>query len=360
MYDPLNNKSGVAALTDWCGKFQPADTGLLPAPTLTGPPLGTIEFPQFLLDWLRDLHLLRRIPLCYLVPDARLLPPESIRFFHVDPTWIDRVIDGVFAAANLGSVDATYSYASLAWVRNQLNIDLASYAQSLGDFVPWKPGTDPMTGMLIRSELVRRWPDLIVRGYKVAGTPPPKPVAPATHPKKDQPPAPKSPDHELAVLRAESLSPDVSIVLFAGLPAHVQITEPHVALRFGVDTDSMKIAARDHTGTQTGGTFTVKWRTDLPSKPEQFPRTLDVANLNTQLPVLEPNTNIAVRDSSRMIALQLEQPAFVQDFIAGTDEARGSQNPNTIPPIVFSRTGKTMNFADLTAQFARVQLRRNP
>ena len=50
--------------------------------------------------FLDDIRVLRRIPLDP-VPDPDLLPPESIRFFHVNQTWIDRVIDGVFSNTNI-------------------------------------------------------------------------------------------------------------------------------------------------------------------------------------------------------------------------------------------------------------------
>ena len=109
---------GIDAVTAWCQKFQSSAGSLTPAPgaQAAGPPMGSIKIPQPLLDWLLDRLLLRGMPLCYLVPDAQLLPAESIRVFHVNPTWIDRLIDGVFAAADLGTVehDLRLRYPALA------------------------------------------------------------------------------------------------------------------------------------------------------------------------------------------------------------------------------------------------------
>src|SRR5215208_1726454 len=112
MYSPVNKKTSVAAVAEWVGKFKIENTadGLTMIPPADEKSLfDKFAFPAHLEDWLTNIRLLRHIPLCYLVPDADLLPPEAIRFFHVDYTWIDRVIDGVFSAANTGTVDATFT-----------------------------------------------------------------------------------------------------------------------------------------------------------------------------------------------------------------------------------------------------------
>src|SRR5262249_16955419 len=153
-------------------------------------PGGKLAFPDLfvperLYTWLLNLRLLRPVPLSYLVPDPALLPTESIRFFHVDPTWIDRVIDGVFAAGNTGTVDATFTYPLLQASRAYLDTGLeqlaqASLAEAATAVLPdppkdfssgasWRAAKDPMTGMLIRSELTRRWPDMIVEGFSDLG-----------------------------------------------------------------------------------------------------------------------------------------------------------------------------------------------
>jgi len=161
MYSPLNTKagtvqSGAATVSGDLAQFQvqlqsfrgaPPDGLEVDTSTFLLP--GTAVLPQRLYDWLRDLQLLRNIPLCYLVPDSALLPPESIRFFNVDRTWVERVIDGVFAAANTGTVDITYSVAMIDTVRATITQDRQWWQK------------EGLTGMLIRSDLVRRWPDMI-------------------------------------------------------------------------------------------------------------------------------------------------------------------------------------------------------
>ena len=50
---------------------------------------GTSSIPAEVIDWLARLRLLHGVPFAYLVPDADLLPPESVRFFYLDRDWTD-------------------------------------------------------------------------------------------------------------------------------------------------------------------------------------------------------------------------------------------------------------------------------
>ena len=172
-----------------------------------------VKMPERLRAFLDDLRLLRRIPISYLVPDPDLLPPESIRFFHVNQTWIDRVIDGVFSNTNVGTVDFHYSLTTLQLIRAAVD-----------------PAPGGMTGILIRSELTRRWPKMIVRAFSSAGGRRGRRV--------DDP-----------VLRAEAISRDIFIALFAGQPKRIHIREPFEGVRFGVESkpngDGYEVDQRD-------------------------------------------------------------------------------------------------------------------
>ncbi len=160
-----------------------------------------VKMPERLRGFLDDLRLLRRIPISYLVPDPNLLPPESIRFFHVNQTWIDRVIDGVFSNTNVGTVDFHYSLTTLQLIRAAVD-----------------PAPGGMTGILIRSELTRRWPKMIVRAFSstVAGV---------------------DDESTIPVLRCEAISRDMFIALFAGQPKRIHIREPFEGVRFGVESN---------------------------------------------------------------------------------------------------------------------------
>ena len=59
-----------------------------------------IEIPEMtkdIKDWLQELLFLHPIPFSYLVPDERLLPAESIRFFTIDEGWLWALIDGALS-----------------------------------------------------------------------------------------------------------------------------------------------------------------------------------------------------------------------------------------------------------------------
>jgi len=59
--------------------------------------------PQELKDWLDELRLLQGIPYRYLLPDERLLPTDSIRFFTIDQNYINALLDGVLSSVRAPS-----------------------------------------------------------------------------------------------------------------------------------------------------------------------------------------------------------------------------------------------------------------
>ena len=288
MYSKINTQSGAAWASNDMNNFAiggnqtdglTVDTAKLAFP-------ATAALPARLYDWLIGLRLLRNIPLDYLVPDSALLPTEAIRFFHVDETWVDRVIDGVFSAANTGTVDITYSVGMLETIRATLDKGLSDLAQSLVAGSTWTPDNG-MTGMLIRSDLVRRWPDMLVRAF--AG--------------EDEKSA------EMPVLRAEPISKDVYIALLAGTPSLVQLREPHVGVRFGVELDNAD---------QTLQTYQVELRNDdgsvvIPAGSANASQITFKLLPGRVVPVKE-SIAAKVGNDSRMVAIQLMRPSFVQQF----------------------------------------------
>ncbi|MDQ1396253.1 MAG: hypothetical protein QOG64_1512 [Acidimicrobiaceae bacterium] len=92
--------------------------------------------PPVVRQFLDALALLDGVPANYLIPDGRLLPPESLRFFQVDGRWIDALTAGALSLAGYPT-DATT-------------------APSPGSAVG---------GLLLRSELVSGWPTLVIDGY---------------------------------------------------------------------------------------------------------------------------------------------------------------------------------------------------
>lgn len=92
--------------------------------------------------WLDRLSLSEMVPFEHLVPDAGMLPPESIRFFHGDPGWTRAAVDGALSIGVGHTLDA------------DLN-DLARGIQS-----------PPACGVLIHSDLIEGWPKTIYTAFR--------------------------------------------------------------------------------------------------------------------------------------------------------------------------------------------------
>ncbi len=330
MYERLTISSGVQAVQQFQSAFgiESSTDGVVFASPDKSSIFTDVYLPDTLRTWLGDLRLLRHIPIAYLVQDAALLPPESIRFFNIDPTWVDRVIDGVFAASDTGTVDRVFSASLLAMSRQALDSDLAAAAEAQIPGNGWS-ASHGLTGMLIRSELVRRWPDMVLRAYKQV---------------VDNQQAPP----DVPVLRAEAISKDLYIAVFAGTPAMVHVREPNVGVRFGVEEAVpgslvWTVDGRKPDGTPTGVPLTVK-----PLNPTH--RTLDVLGLGSQL-----------GNSPRMVGLHLEQLPYVQEFKNSVDEAAGSrplsdfQNADGSLQTLSLRRGRVLDLAGLADRLTALQ-----
>lgn len=53
-----------------------------------------------ILNWITSKLYLDGIPAQYLIIDPSHLPMERLRFFHIDPNWLDCLIDGALSACN--------------------------------------------------------------------------------------------------------------------------------------------------------------------------------------------------------------------------------------------------------------------
>lgn len=247
------------------------------APDVAGVPPGyhVAALSEELLDWLADLLVLRGVPLSYLVPHPDLLPPESIRFFHVDPNFTAHLIDGALAAADLGAFDRAFHRPIALALRKQAELRLAErlFRAENHKFL----ALPQLSGLLFRSELVRRWPGMSVTGYE------------------------KSSDRSsaLQIARKDRLAAGLMIVLFAGVPRRVEIAEPLEGVRFGAEPKqggTWSIQARSPQGGFTGGTVTV---------------TVDATTRRLNIAALATAAGCA---GSGHLSLCLQQTPYVQVF----------------------------------------------
>lgn len=139
--------------------------------------------------FLTGLWNLAGVPAGYLIPDTRLLPVESIRFFQVDLLWLRSLVDGAFSIGRLTASDAETDAAQAP-----------------------KPPYPTVTGALIRSDIVSGYPGLLIDGYAGASTAAPLPQ-----------------------FLARKLTPDIMLCLFAGTLGRLDIHQRPETVHFAVE-----------------------------------------------------------------------------------------------------------------------------
>jgi hypothetical protein len=105
------------------------------------------------LKWILDKMFLSDIPSQYLVVDPNHLPPESLRFFHIDANWIDAFIDGALSVGN--HLESPFDK-----VRASIKRLVKRYIKT--PFPSGQLPSVPCFGFFMRSEIVSRFPDLRV------------------------------------------------------------------------------------------------------------------------------------------------------------------------------------------------------
>lgn len=166
-------------------------------------PLSDLSLPPVIEQWLSQASRLVGLPFNYLVPDERLLPQESIRFFYLDPLWMACLIDGAFSIGRVTQTD-----------RQQDRVRTAGLVDAAAPQV---------SGFLLRSAVVAGWPTLQVDAYDYA----------IHDQSKDEWAIDER--YHLPRLRMDRLSPHVLLCLFAGDARVVDIHEKPETIHFGLD-----------------------------------------------------------------------------------------------------------------------------
>ncbi|HTY26657.1 MAG TPA: hypothetical protein VMD51_00725, partial [Mycobacterium sp.] len=270
------------------------------------PPDGVV--PADILRALARLRLLEGVPFSYLVPDADLTPPETIRFFYLDRNATDALVQGALSVGTVNAVDRVQLAQLYPVVRDE--VDEAERLVRMKDSDA--PAVDaqgrpigvagPITGFVLRSRLVSGWPAMHVRAYATDTRPDDK-----TIPDMDT-----SPDR-VRLLRMERLAPAVLFVLFDGVPAVVHIEEPRSGIQFGVRLDpaanpaqqTAVVTVRDVLHPNNGP---LKVGGKARTVPVPFragsPGVINIKKLNDALKVV-PGTNMGASVDSAEYAMQM-------------------------------------------------------
>jgi hypothetical protein len=173
--------------------------------------------PDTVLRWLANLVLLTGVPFEYLVPDERMLPQESVRFFFVDENWIERLIDGAMSVvAGRNELDQLI-VDSLRTVMKQPIQD--SFATSIRQRLLGKDESSvseklnwPLTGFLIRSIVVDQWKGIVIENTSKGDS-----------------------TKSLTTLRLDQPAQGVLLGLYNGQLGSVTFKHPPESLHFGID-----------------------------------------------------------------------------------------------------------------------------
>lgn len=177
--------------------------------------------PKAVQDWLGQLGMLLGVPFENLVPDARMLPTESMRFFYVDTNWIESLVDGALSTGVHSDRDIRYHRVMRTVVSKVTDEAAGKLRMRQRGELAENQGEPPETlvldsrvraGFVMRSALVSGWPGMAVQAFD--GT--------------DENTATK-----LTPLRIERLAPDVLLAIFADVPRMVVVHEPEEGLHFG-------------------------------------------------------------------------------------------------------------------------------
>lgn len=204
------------------------------------------DLPTAIANWFQDLELLKNVPFNYLVPDTRLLPPESLRFFWVDSYWVDCLQDGAFSVGRVTKEDLRLDVQSRSLRRSKTQSDKT------------------ITGFLLHSEVVSGWPGLEIEGY----------VNPVTGNNF------VGPENQLTIIRRDRLSDNILLCFFAGEVKTLDLSLKASSVNCGVDPieTGTKITKglRQLDGKQTTGNIEVPFR-------NQDLRVIDIKEMTNRL-----------------------------------------------------------------------------
>jgi hypothetical protein len=295
------------------------------------------EMPPYMESFLAHLRLLVGVPFEYLVPDPRLLPDESIRFFYVDRSWSDRLIDGAVTVGKIGSREQAHHQAQAAKVSGTLDASerMVRKLQRGGEFEAVRRQVfdgsprraDLMTGFLLRSAAVSGWPHMDVRAYS------------ERIPEPFDASSPEAISKQLPLLRLERLSPGVLFALFDGVPELVTLEEPHHGVQFGVDVSADGSRRFVPLRSKVGQILAKNQRAinlPLPTRSRR-PDVIDVLALRDALaekannpPGTDDGSTPIAQTGSAAFAIAVLNPPWRQRF-EGTEDKAGDEPSPTLP-----------------------------
>lgn len=258
-------------------------------------------------DILSKYSLLYEIPFIYLVPEEGLLPEESIRFFEIDPYWIQSLLDG---ACSIGrNTEYDYSH-DKALIQTAYRCAMGNNAQVRLKLVPERnheekrPSTGSIySGFLLRSNMVSDYNGLEITGEG----------------ETDEGSESTGAVKKLMLVRLEQLSSTVMLGIFSGRLRTVRIAQPRESLHLGIsDVGTVQ-------GTDSDCEVTLRSFEDGKLMKEKIAFKLGEGR---RLPIRQIASEISNKMhkevSSADIALQLIQNAYTAVYTKRTEGGSGN------------------------------------
>jgi hypothetical protein len=201
----------------------------------TQPALEEPAIPATVQNWLGEAMLLYGVPFSYLVPDEAMLPAESIRFFYLNPEWLNFLLQGACSVGRTSETDELadqFLRTCFFKVSEKLAIALRSNAKHEADVRRTEEGADakpavrptvsdvvadtsptlnwPLSGYLMRSAAVESWVGLEAMASS-NGVP-------------------------LQILRMDRLAPEILLCIYNGKVTEIELKQPPEAVHFGAAT----------------------------------------------------------------------------------------------------------------------------
>jgi len=156
-------------------------------------------------EFMDGLEALEGVPLSYLIPQGRMLPPESLRFFCLDHNWVAYMQDGAMSIGRNCGTDWDHDKALLRRIQ---------------EISEQTNGTAVWSGFFLRSVLVSGWKGMTIRCIGEG-------------------------QRELDIRQRKVFGTDVMMVITEGKIAQLELIEPEEALCFRPDDSSGIVVGED-------------------------------------------------------------------------------------------------------------------
>jgi hypothetical protein len=263
--------------------------------------------PETVRQWLARLILLYRVPFNYLVPDQRLLPADSMRFFSLDPGWLKCLLEGACSVGrNSAGEEAVDEILRNKFLSFENAIENATKVRS--DTVVPQSTNCEMEGFLMRSPVVQGWQGLEMRAWSsYSGK-----ITEGSFASLDD--GLVKPGNPVQPLRIDRLAPDVMLCIFNGPVALIEVRQPPEGMHFGVAVNKkggyQKTTLRRITDGSQVENSTIKVETRVNS-----PRVVDINSVATQMIHMKDKLGVQGDFTSAEMAVEMtESPGQILIF----------------------------------------------